>query len=1011
MKKHRPNKLRISRRLSVEEFHESRMSISSTELSKLNRYIELLIDHATNMFILFDRDMKMLYCSRSVLDLLDVDDYAEVINKPLSNAHMIYPDQEYAARSSKRFARIVSGEDTIVVDDVINWPGAGIRSFHITYKRVLDQSGHFDGVVLNLLDVTDIRMEEAENRMNDILNSTSTACFVWDEAARIVAFNKKTADIFGLPDDVSAEVFDEIFSANVPEKQPDGTRSDNIKMALLQEALEKGFSQTSLKLAKSDGTPIFFNVNVARISWLTRSRMVVYHQDITELRTKEIQAKEALQKEREKTESLVYWYKSILDATPLPITVTDVNMNWTFVNKAVEEFLGTKFTDMMGKPCCNWNAHICNTPDCGIACAKRGLKETFFNQNGRSHKVDVEILKDPNGEIMGFIEVVQDITQIETMAKKQAEAEAASVAKSVFLANMSHEIRTPMNAILGMSELLLHENLTQRQFHYAQDIKMAAMALLEIINDILDVSKIQAGKLGLIPVHYDFNMLIDNICSMALFMSEEKGISFRFDMLEQGPIYLYGDDVRLRQVLLNLLSNAVKFTEEGYVKLVVRFTESTLMITISDTGIGIPEVDLPTLFEAFEQADLEKNRDKTGTGLGLTISKSIIEMMGGQIQVDSEYGRGSSFHITIPKIIGDETKIPKADDKGVPLYSPEARVLIVDDNTANLSVATGLLRLCGINVETTTSGRQAIELVQRNIYDIVFMDQRMPEMTGVETTRKIRELGVDVTIVALTASVMEGKKNAMLAAGMNDCLAKPIIFADLQDVLTKWIPAEKFVEPPAFTGSPSESHGVEHEMFWKSVGEIKEISLSTGLTRVEGQRDIYLKTLKLMSKEIKKSVQELPAMLAADDMKNFGISVHGIKGAFANIGAMDLSAKAFDLEMATEKRNKAYCVANLPGFLQRLNDLDRKLNEAFALIAHKANPETEAPPELPFIFRRMEQAFRDVDLLMIDEEVENLNALNLGGALEDEIDQIKDLIMIMDYDSAVECMNNLLGEP
>ena len=350
-----------------------------------------------------------------------------------------------------------------------------------------------------------------------------------------------------------------------------------------------------------------------------------------------------IQSESEKFEVMAHWYKSILDSITLPITVTDANMNWTFVNSAVEVFLGTKSEDMIGKPCNNWGSHICNTPDCGIACAKRGVKRTFFSHDGASYQIDVEILRNLEGEIAGFVEIVQDITQIETMAKKQADAEASAVAKSVFLANMSHEIRTPMNAILGMSELLLQEKLNNLQLQYATEIKLATSALLDIINDVLDVSKIQSGKLTLTPVHYNFNMLIDNICSIAQLMVKDKNIAFRLTMRKQALICLYGDNMRLRQVLLNLISNATKFTKKGYVQLTVGFTDNTVLITVKDTGIGIPAESIPTLFDAFEQADMEKNRDKTGTGLGLTISKSIIEMMGGQITVESIYGQGSSF--------------------------------------------------------------------------------------------------------------------------------------------------------------------------------------------------------------------------------------------------------------------------------------------------------------------------------------------------------------------------------
>ena len=714
-----------------------------------------------------------------------------------------------------------------------------------------------------------------------------------------------------------------------------------------------------------------------------------------------------IRSESEKFQEMAHWYKSILDAISLPITVTDAHTNWTFVNKAVEYFLGTKLEDMLGKPCSNWGAHICNTPECGIARAKQGLKRTFFSHNESSYQVDVEILRDLEGEIAGFVEVVQDITQVEIMAKKQAEAESLSVAKSVFLANMSHEIRTPMNAILGMSELLLQEELNERQLRYSNDIKQAATALLDIINDILDVSKIQSGKLILSPVHYNFFMLIDGIASIAQVMVKKKNVAFKLTMQEHSPVCLYGDNVRLRQVLLNLLSNAIKFTDYGQVHLTVAFSDTTILITVDDTGMGIPAESLSNLFDAFEQADVENNRDKTGTGLGLTISKSIVGAMGGKISVKSVYGQGSSFQIEIPKVLGDETLIRSSDDNDTVIYAPNAKILVVDDNTANLSVASGLLGLYGITAETVTSGRQALELIRKSHYDIVFMDQRMPEMSGVETTKAIRELGIDVTIVALTASVLDGKRDMMLTAGMNDYLMKPIIKADLQKMLIKWIPSEKLVNPPGEQTAPDEQDDAEHKKLWKTLEQIKEISLAIGLERVDGQRRIFEKTLKLMMQEIEKSDKNLNAFLASGDMDNFRIEVHGMKGSLATIGATELAEKASELETASARKNAAFCYANLPAFLDELRHMNKQLKEAFSVIAQNGGP-IEASPELQLIFNKLMDSLDNVDLMLINKEVENLSALSTSGAIREEIEQIKDLIMIMDYEGAKNTIQKLL---
>ena len=717
-----------------------------------------------------------------------------------------------------------------------------------------------------------------------------------------------------------------------------------------------------------------------------------------------------IRSESGKYEAMAHWYGSILDSIPFPISVQDSDMNWAFINAALEKILGKTREEVQGLQCNNWGVSICDTENCAIACAKRGLKQTHFHHDGASYQVDVETLRGLQGEITGYIEVILDITQVEIMAKRQADAEAASVAKSAFLANMSHEIRTPMNAILGMSELLLLEMQSDRQLKYAREIKLAATSLLGIINDILDVSKIQSGRLTLTPVHFCLNMLIDNISSIAQTIAEDKNIEFRSIMPEQESLYLYGDDVRLRQVLLNLIGNAVKFTENGYVQLTVSVTGNSILMTVSDTGMGIPEESFPTLFDAFEQVDVERNRSKTGTGLGLTISKSIIEMMGGRITVESIYGQGSSFHVEIPLVPGDMSLIPSTDNWDIEIYAPDVRILVVDDYTVNQSVACGLLRIFGITADTAISGRQAIELVQQNQYDIVFMDQRMPEMSGTEATMIIRELGIDVKIIALTASVMEGKKDTMLAAGMNDFLMKPIIMADLQKMLMKWIPAEKLLEPLPATdlpGTPNRESNDYAELLEK-IGQIEGLCLSKGLERVEGQRDTYLTVLKLMIKEIEKCDRNLTGFLASGDLRSFYIEVHGMKNSLASIGVPDLENMALELELASNRNDAAYCEANLPPLLEGLGYLRQRLSEIFIVAAPApANSAIEIPPELPPILERLEDAFREMDIVAIDEGVIRLAELSLTGALVDEIKQITDAAIMSEFDYAIEVIQKL----
>jgi signal transduction histidine kinase/CheY-like chemotaxis protein/HAMP domain-containing protein/HPt (histidine-containing phosphotransfer) domain-containing protein len=698
------------------------------------------------------------------------------------------------------------------------------------------------------------------------------------------------------------------------------------------------------------------------------------------------------------------------------VIVTDLDHNLKYVNQSCADAFGLDVHSCKGKKCYKVLRNF--DEPCTICQMDQLLpqKDTFPSRDyeflyderlGGWFGGKSAIIRWVDGSMV-YLQSIKNETEKrknqEQLREAKKEVEEALAARSAFFANMSHEIRTPMNAVLGMSELLLKEDLNKKQFKYAKDIKMSASALLNIINDILDVSKLQAGKLKLIPVHYDFGAMIDNIHSIAHFLAEDshKNISFKLSMQKQEPVCLYGDDMRLRQVLLNLLSNAIKFTENGYVQLAINFTDTEIQITVSDSGMGIPAESLPTLFDAFEQVDLVKNRNKKGTGLGLTISKAIVEMMGGHITVKSEYGKGTSFYVEIPKVSGDVALVEHIDNKEAALCAPDAKILVVDDNEINLHVASGILQFFSITADTAESGKEAIDMVQQKHYDLVFMDHRMPELSGIETTKLIREMGINIPIIALTASVALGAKDMMLEAGMNDYLWKPIEKNELVRVLKKWIPGEKLLDKQPETPAPDETDEYEYNgELWRRLEYIEGLDLSTGLDRVNGQRDVYEKSLELAMREIEKNDKNLNTFLAANDMNQFNIAVHGMKGSLANIGAMELSAKAFALEKASNTDDKDFCAANLPPFLEELNKLRDKLAEVFSVICHGSAP-VDVPPELPQVFNRLLCAFGECDIAQIEKETAVLNTLPLSGTLKEEVAKINDLVMVMDYEGATE---------
>ncbi|MCL2055275.1 MAG: transporter substrate-binding domain-containing protein [Oscillospiraceae bacterium] len=507
-------------------------------------------------------------------------------------------------------------------------------------------------------------------------------------------------------------------------------------------------------------------------------------------------------------------------------------------------------------------------------------------------------------------------------------AEAANRSKSSFLASMSHEIRTPMNAVIGMLELLTHEPLNDRQMNYVSDIKHSAVSLLSIINDILDMSKIEAGKMELIPVDYDFMAFLDNIHSMFTYVAEEKGLEFKFETQGDLPGCLFGDDIRLRQIIINICGNAVKFTQRGYVELKVINAGDTMIFKISDSGRGIKQEDIEGLFSAFGQTDTVKNRNIAGTGLGLAICKSFAQMMHGTIEVESEYGDGSTFTVTIPLIQGDAEKLKAAVPKGSKLFAPKAKILVVDDNEFNLKVAVGLLKLSKINVETASSGALAVEMVQQTDYHIVFMDHMMPEMDGVETTAAIRALGgkyEKLAIIALTANAVQGSREFFLSNSFDDFLSKPIDVRELISLLKKWLPESLLEKASAQSAEAQEEQGGKKAEFLELLKGIDEINVKVGLKCASDEESLYYEAVEQCCKQLPGESSKMSSYLASGAVADFAIAVHGVKSVLATIGAVALSDNAFTLEKAAKNHNEVICNELFPDFYDNLSALHKKL--------------------------------------------------------------------------------------